>query len=79
MKDTVYGDDILNKFDSFDPKKATVWIDPLDGTTDFVKGIFSAVTVLIGLAIDGVPKIGVVHNPFRTNDNNGKGITTFGT
>ena len=33
----------------------------------------SAVTVLIGLAIDGIPKLGVVHNPFRTNENDGKG------
>ena len=56
-----------------------VWIDPLDGTSDFVKGNLSAVTVLIGLAIDGVPKIGIVHNPFVNNTNDGKGITIFGT
>lgn len=31
------------------------------------------------MAIDGIPKIGVVHNPFVTNENDGKGITIFGT
>lgn len=45
-----------------------MWVDPLDGTNDFVKGNLSAVTVLIGLSIDGIPKIGVVHHPFETNE-----------
>ena len=40
-----------------------LWIvDPLDGTTNFVHGLpFHAVA--IGLAIDGVPVVGVVHAP----------------
>ena len=41
-----------------------VWIDPLDGTSDFTKGNLSAVTVLIGLSIKGVSRIGIVHSPF---------------
>ena len=76
---SVYGDEILPKFDDFKAKDALVWIDPLDGTKDFVLGNLSAVTVLIGLVIKGVPKIGVVHNPFKTNENDGKGCTIFGT
>ena len=79
MRKAVYGNEILETFDSFEAKSATVWIDPLDGTSDFVKGNLSAVTVLIGLVIDGLPKIGVVHNPFKTNENDGTGITIFGT
>lgn len=75
----LYGDEILKTFSSFSTEKATVWIDPLDGTKDFTMGNLSAVTVLIGLAIDGVPKIGVVHNPFKTNENDGKGYTMYGT
>ena len=75
----VYGNQISESFESFNTEKAVVWIDPLDGTSDFVKGNLSAVTVLIGLAIDGVPKIGVVHNPFITNENDGKGMTIFGS
>ncbi len=70
---------MLDEFHSFDVEKTIVWIDPLDGTTDFVKGNLSAVTVLIGLAIEGIPKIGVVHNPFIINENDGKGLTIFGT
>lgn len=28
----VYGDEILDTFDEFSTKNATVWVDPLDGT-----------------------------------------------
>jgi len=65
-------------FEKFNVKDAVVWIDPLDGTNDFVKGNLSAVTVLIGLSINGISRIGVVHNPFR-EDEPSKGVTLFGT
>lgn len=51
-------------FETFNTKDAVVWIDPLDGTSDFVKGTLSAVTVLIGLSINGYSRFGVVHNPY---------------
>ena len=75
----VYGDEIQDKFENFSTKNATVWVDPLDGTQEFVNGNLSGVTVLIGLAIDGIPKIGVVHNPYRNNDPKCAGMTIFGT
>lgn len=58
--------------------KAVVWIDPLDGTSDFVKGNLPAVTVLIGLSIDGYSRLGIVHSPFSEEDPE-KGRTIFGT
>jgi 3'(2'), 5'-bisphosphate nucleotidase len=48
-----------------------VWIDPLDGTQNFVKGQLENVTVLIGLAVKGVPKIGLICTGF-SEDSNGK-------
>jgi len=39
-------------------------IDPLDGTTNFAHG-YPVSCVSIGLAIEGVPSVGVVYNPFR--------------
>jgi 3'-phosphoadenosine 5'-phosphosulfate (PAPS) 3'-phosphatase len=65
-------------FEKFDVKDAVVWVDPLDGTSDFVKGNLPAVTVLIGLSINGYSRIGVVHNPFSDEDQT-KGRTLFGT
>lgn len=79
MRDTVYGEEILQTFSQFSTEKAVVWIDPLDGTKEFVNGNLSAVTVLIGLAINGLPKLGVVHHPFKTNENDGNGLTMFAT
>lgn len=55
-----------------------VWIDPLDGTKEFVKGNLQAVTVLIGLSINGYSRFGVVHNPFDSTDPL-KGVTHFGS
>lgn len=55
-----------------------MWIDPLDGTSDFVKGNLPAVTVLIGLSLKNHSRIGVVHNPFAEEDP-AKGRTMFGT
>ena len=65
-------------FETFDLNQATVWIDPLDGTSDFLKGNLSAVTVLIGLCVNGVSRIGIVHHPF-SDENPEKGSTLFGT
>lgn len=40
-----------------------VWmVDPIDGTKDFIRGE-DGYAVMIGLAIDGVPKLGVVAQP----------------
>jgi 3'(2'), 5'-bisphosphate nucleotidase len=40
-----------------------VWlVDPIDGTKDFIRG-GDGFAVMIGLAIDGVPSVGVVHQP----------------
>ena len=79
MRDHVYGNEILDKFDHFDTANATTWIDPLDGTREFTRGSLSDVTVLIGLALDGLPKLGVVHNPYQTKSPDSKGMTLFGS
>jgi len=65
-------------FESFSTENATVWIDPLDGTTDFVNGNWTAVTVLIGLSLNDKSRIGIVHKPFADEDQS-KGKTYFGT
>jgi len=42
-----------------------VWIvDPLDGTVNYANGI-PFFCVSIGLAVDGRPAVGVVHDPSR--------------
>lgn len=69
LRTTYTKEEIAEKnFESFNTSNAVVWIDPLDGTSDFVKGNLPAVTVLIGLAIDGYSRAGIIHNPFSVED-----------
>lgn len=43
--------------------RGRVWmVDPLDGTRSFVEGN-DGFSVMVGLAIDGRPKVGIVHDP----------------
>ena len=79
LRKTYTADEIQSEpFTSFSTKDAVVWIDPLDGTSDFVKGNLPAVTVLIGLAIKGYSRVGIIHNPFSIDDQE-KSMTYFGT
>jgi len=79
MSELIYGDEIYEKFEEFSSEDAVLFIDPLDATAEFVKGNIDAVTVLLGLTVKGVPKIGIIHNPFSTNDPNSMSLTIFGT
>ena len=47
-----------------------VWVDPLDGTREYVEGPehWSGVTVLMGISVGGVPTAGVIHQPFVNHD-----------
>ncbi|KAL3075966.1 hypothetical protein niasHT_037219 [Heterodera trifolii] len=65
-----------------------VWIDPLDGTSEFTKSkdnraLLRQVTVLIGITYNGRPVAGVVHQPFYDGEQSRTvwsivGVDTFG-
>lgn len=44
--------------------RVRVFVDPLDGTTEFTKGRLEAVTSLIGISYDGIAIAGIIHQPF---------------
>lgn len=45
-------------------KDVVLFVDPLDGTREFIKGELEAVTTLIGIAYKGEPIAGVVYQPY---------------
>lgn len=82
---TAYPDDGLLTEESEDDlsrlDRERVWIvDPIDGTREFTKSI-PEFAVSIGLAVDGVPVLGVVHNPIANvtvAGRTGAGVTKNG-
>ncbi|KAH7718896.1 CRE-AAT-6 protein [Aphelenchoides avenae] len=58
------------KFPDVDVKDIVVWVDPLDGTSEFTQSVLNKstlmeqVTVLIGIAYKGTSVAGVIHQPF---------------
>ena len=78
-EDGVYTEDEISSapFDTFSTKDAVVWIDPLDGTSDYCRGNVGAVTVLIGLTIKDKSRAGVVHMPFSALPDKSQGRTLF--
>lgn len=47
-----------------DPKRVSVFIDPLDGTKAYAKGDYDSVSILIAVVLDQTPCFGVICKPF---------------
>lgn len=59
-------DQISEPFVADSLSQVTIYVDPLDGTREFVDGRYENVTCLIGIAIDGKPAGGVIGMPFAS-------------
>ncbi|CAH0729323.1 unnamed protein product, partial [Brenthis ino] len=81
-----YNVDLPSNLPFIDPADLGVWIDPIDGTAEFISGVkedalpghgLPCVTVLIGayLRSSGKPIVGVINQPFYDN---GKGRIIWG-
>lgn len=56
-----------------------MWVDPLDGTSEYTQGLLDHVTVLIGIAVGKEPVAGVIHQPFYNYQKGGElGRTVWG-
>lgn len=67
--DMSYDEDVLkqtlpDQYKDIKDEDIIIWVDPLDGTTEFVKGCLESVTVLIGISHKGKAVAGVIHQPF---------------
>lgn len=53
-----------SEYSKVNPEDIVVWVDPLDGTSEYTQGLLDHVTVLIGLAVKGKAIGGVIHQPY---------------
>ncbi|KAK9872484.1 hypothetical protein WA026_017952 [Henosepilachna vigintioctopunctata] len=67
-------------------KDIVVWVDPLDGTSEYTQGLLDHVTVLVGVSVGGKAVGGVIHQPYYNyqtkSDTNGRtlwGLVGLGT
>lgn len=59
-------------------KDLVIWVDPLDGTSEYTQGILEPVTVLIGLSIQNKAVGGVIHQPYYKKNDSEFGRTIWG-
>lgn len=65
--------------ENIDPKDVCVWVDPLDGTSEYTQGLVEHVTVLVGVAIKEKAVGGVIHQPYYKDKIKGElGRTLWG-
>lgn len=55
-----------------------IWVDPLDGTTEYTQGFVEHVTVLIGIAVNDLAIGGVIHQPYYKQPDGEIGRTVWG-
>lgn len=55
-----------------------IWVDPLDGTSEYTQGFLEHVTVLIGIAYKNSAIGGVIHQPYYKHETGEVGRTIWG-
>ena len=58
-------------------KDVAVWIDPIDGTKEFEEGNYDHVTSMVGISVNGRPRVGIIHKPFAASDRNSNLSRTY--
>lgn len=53
-----------DEYESITEKDVVIWVDPLDGTSEYTQGLLDHVTVLIGIAVHSRAVAGVINQPF---------------
>lgn len=76
--ETVLNESCPSRLKSLNEEDIVVWVDPLDGTNEFTKGLVEHVTVLIGLAVNGEAVGGVIHQPYWGYEQDNKSDANIG-
>jgi 3'(2'), 5'-bisphosphate nucleotidase len=60
--DVIISEEAADDRRRLEPDRRVWYVDPIDGTRDFIRGR-QGFAVMIGLAVGGVPRLGVVYQP----------------
>ncbi|GAB0098055.1 3'(2'),5'-bisphosphate nucleotidase 1 [Sergentomyia squamirostris] len=63
---------------SISEEDMVIWVDPLDGTSEYTQGFLEHVTVLIGVSVNERAVGGVIHQPYFKTDSGKLGRTIWG-
>lgn len=63
---------------SINESDVVIWVDPLDGTSEYTQGILDGVTVLIGISVENRPIGGIIHQPYYLQVPDQLGRTIWG-
>lgn len=66
------------KYSNISDKDFVIWVDPLDGTSEYTQGFLDHVTVLIGISVRNSAVGGIIHQPYYKNENGELGRTIWG-
>ncbi|RZC42604.1 3'(2'),5'-bisphosphate nucleotidase 1 [Asbolus verrucosus] len=76
---TVISEQCPTEYSHITKDDVVVWVDPLDGTSEYTQGLLEHVTVLVGLSVKGRPIAGVIHQPYYDyKSGNSLGRTIWG-
>lgn len=59
-------------------EELVVWVDPLDGTSEYTQGFLERVTVLIGISLNDSAVGGIIHQPYYDRGSGKLGRTIWG-
>lgn len=66
------------KLKSIQPEDIVIWVDPMDGTSEYTQGFLDHVTVLIGVSVNEEAIGGIIHQPYFNATNEQPGRTIWG-
>eukprot|EP00957_Ditylum_brightwellii_P166553 12678214-Ditylum_brightwellii.AAC.1 len=71
-------DDDIGETAEIDMSDVTIFVDPLDGTREFVEGRLENCQVLVGIAIGGEAVAGAIGIPFPAGDDSTEPTIVYG-
>lgn len=78
MDENLLKQECPQQYRSVKEEEVVIWVDPLDGTSEYTHGFLEHVTVLIGFAVNASAIGGIIHQPYFKQKDDTLGRTIWG-